>query len=358
MAYLDVTDLNDLQAINATNEKRKPALGIVDAVKDSTASTGEFISPSSREALRSASSLRNVKIPVLKDQSVSVVTTPGFNFIPSNLPESAEYSFTAVDVFSGFRHYPAQHDNNVMDSEWVKKEVMNNVLYAMGNTIEGILSTTMESRKTQLLNFTEQVSATSGDYAFDSTPDILKIKKAAQEETMFFSLEKLMEANELGGNYRIVTNRAGLARQKAEALKYGAGNEKNLQALGFFGADRMYESGNISTSAKFDGYFLRDGSIGIIENHPYDFRAGTQFAGKQWSVSDVELPWTRMRANVYVNNEATEATSLVGAGTDSNMIMTHFSEMAIWHRFHIVHRYNSDLSTRANDIVKIQGLTS
>ena len=358
MAHLDVTDWNDLQATDATNEKRKSQLGIVDAVKDSTPATSEYISPSSIDALREASSLRNVQIPVLKDQAVSVVTTPGFNFIPSNLPESDQYSFTAVDVFSGFRHYPAQYANNAIDAEWGKKEVMGNVAYEMGKTVEGILATTLSNRKTQVLGYTEQVSATTGDYNFNTGTDLLEIKKAAQEETMFFSLERLMDANELGGDYRIVTNRAGLARQKAEALKYGAGNDKNLEALGFFGADRMYESGTISTSAKFDGYLLRDGAIGMIENHPFDFRAGTNFAGKEWSITDMELPFARMRANVYTNNEATEATALVGAGTDSNLIMTHFSEMAVWLRFYIVYRYNSDLATRANDIVKVQGLTS
>ena len=52
------------------------------------------------------------------------------------------------------------------------------------------------------------------------------------------------------------------------------------------------------------------------------------------------------------------ADALVGAGSDSNMIMTHFQEMAVWIRFYIVYRYNSDLTTRANDIVKLKGLTT
>lgn len=360
MAYLDVTDLNDLQVTGAINEKRKFPLGVVDIAKDSTAATSEFISPSTKAEMARVSSIRGIKFPYLKDQTPSVVTTPGFSFIPSNLPESGEYSFTAVDIFSGFRHYPAQHESNVMESEWVKKEVMNNVLYQMGKKKEELIASVFETQKTQLLGYTEEVSATSGDYAFDGTPDILKIKKAAQEETMFSSLESLMNANDLGGTYRIVTQPAGLTRQKIENAKYGTANDKNLQALEFFDNSRIYESKQLTSSVKFDGYLVRDGAIGLVSNHPYDFRAGTSFAGKQWSVSDVELPWLRSRANVYVNNEATEGTALVNAGSpaDSNMKMTHFSEMAIWDRFFIVHRVNSDLSTRANDIVKVQGLTS
>jgi len=358
MAHLDATDWNDIQLTEAKNDKRFSELGIVDAVKDSTPAV-DYIPPSAIEQLRSTSSLRNIQIPVLKDQTVSVVQTPGFNFIPSNLPESDKYAFTAVDVFSGVRHYPAQFDNNQMDSEWTKREVMKNVAYAMGNTVEGILASTLETRKTQLLNHTTQVSQGDGTYVFDAGTDTLKVSKAAQKETMFYNLEQLMAANELGGQYRIINNRAGLSVQRSEAAKYASNNDKNLQALGFLPSDRMYESGNIAAGSDiFNGWFLRDGSVGIIENFPYDFRNDTMVAGKKWSVSDMEIPYARMRANVYVNNEATEATALVGAGTDSNLIMTHFSEMAIWLRFYVVYRYNSDLATRTNDIVKIQGLTT
>jgi hypothetical protein len=357
MAFLNNTLLNDLQSDQATNEKRFSPLGVIDSVKASTAGAN-YIPPSVRESLATSSSLRDSQIPVIKDQTVQVVTTPGFEYIPSNLPESDKYWFQPYDVFSGMRHYPSANANNMLDAEYQSREVLKNVLYGMGNTVEGILLNQLDARKTQVLGFTEQVSQTTGDYAFDTTPDILKVKKAAQDETMFYSLEALMAANEVGGDYRIVTNRAGLTRQKAEALKYGAGNDKNLQALGFFGADRMYESGNITTSAKFDGYLMRDGSIGVIENFPADFRSGTRFAGKEWSVSDMELPFVNMRANIYTDKAATNATALITSGTDSNLIMSHFEEMAIWVRFYVVYRYNSDLSTRVNDIVKIQGLKS
>ena len=186
-----------------------------------------------------------------------------------------------------------------------------------------------------------------------------KFSKAAQKETMFYNLEELMAANKLGGDYRLATSRAGLAVQRSEAAKYGVSNDKNLQALGFLPSDRLYESDNISAGSDiFNGWLMRDGAMGIYSNHPFDFANGTMVDGKEWSVSDVELPFTRMQANVYVNSQATEATSLISGGTDSNLKMTHFEELAVWFRFYVVYRYNSDLSTRANDIVKVSGKTS
>lgn len=358
MAYIDATLLNDIQETGATNEKRFSELGIINAVKESTRSV-DYIPPSARQALSTVSSLRNVEIPVIKDQTVVVNTTPGFNNIPNNLIDTDKYNFVAYDVFSGFRHYPGAYANNMVDQQYAVQQTMRNVLYACGNEIEGILSTNLENRKTQLLDFTTQVSQGDGTYVFDAPTDTLNVSKSAQKETMFYNLEQLMDANELPGAYRIVTNRAGLAVQRSEALKYGAGNDQNLQALGFYGADRMHETGNISPGSNvFNGFLLRDGSIGAYENFPYDFRNGTEIAGKRWSISDVELPFARMRANVYTNTEATEATSFISAGEDSNLIMTHFEEMAIWFRFYVVYEYNSDLTTRANDIVKVSGLTT
>ena len=195
-----------------------------------------------------------------------------------------------MDVFTGFRFYPAQYDNNQIDADWAKQQVMKNVAYGAGNVIETILASTLETRKTQLLNYLTQVSQGDGTFTFDAPSDTLRISKAAQKETMFYNLEQLMGANELPGAYRIVNSRAGLAVQKSEAAKYGNSNEKNLQALGMLPSDRMHESGNIAPGSDiFNGWLLRDGSIGVIENFPYDFRAGTEIGGKKWSISDVEL---------------------------------------------------------------------
>lgn len=358
MAFLDATLWNNLQESDATNEKRFSELGLIDAVKSSTPFT-DYIPPSAKAALQSLSSLRDVEIPVIKDQEVTVVITPGFQFIPDNLAETDKYSFTSFDVFTGFRFYEAAFGNNMIDANFYRDQTMKNISYASANVVESILTTTLELRKTQVLNETFQVSQGDGTFTFQGGTDILEIDKAAQKETMFFNLQQLMAANELPGNYRIVNNRAGLSVQRAEAAKYGSNNEKNLQALGFLPADRMHETGNIAAEDDiFNGFLLRDGSIGMFENFPHDFANNRSFSSHRWTVSDMDLPFTKMRANIYTNTEATNATSLITAGEDSNLIMTAFEEMAIWFRFYIVYRYNSDLANRANDIVKIRGLAA
>ncbi|MGV2452440.1 UNVERIFIED_CONTAM: hypothetical protein POZ17_19710 [Ralstonia mannitolilytica] len=354
---LDATMWLDYQDVNSTNEKRFAQLGVLDLVKDSTQFT-DYISPTARQRLSESSSLRNVKIPVIKDQQIEVTSTPGF-VIPANQEVSDEYSFVAYDVFSGFRHHPALYGNNTVDADFALREKMKNISYEMGKRVESILVTNLEARKTQKLDYTTQVSQGDGTFNFNTTTDTLEVSKAAQKETMFFNIDTLMGANEVGGGYSYVTSRGGLAVQKSELAKYGMANQKNLQALNFPTMERLYETGTIlPNSAVFNGFAVRDGAMGIIENFPWDFRNGTVIDGKKWSTSGIELPFTRMVANVYVNNAATDATAMVSAGKDSNLIMTHFQEMAIWHRFYVVYRYNSDLANRVNDIVKITGLTT
>ena len=360
MTFINATLWNNLQFSDATNEKRFSELGIINAVKNSTAFV-DYVPPSAKEALSKISSLRLAEIPVIKDQTVTVVQTPGFEFIPANLEESDKYNFVAYDVFSGFRHYPSTYANNMVDSDFARDQKMKNIAYEMGNTIETILAARLEERKTQVLAFTTQVnqSSGSGTYTFDTGTDTLKINKAAQQETMFSSLDELMRANKLPGNYSTIASPAGLAVQRLEALKFGEANQKNLQAQGFMSADRIHNSHNISAGSDvFNGWFLRDGSVGVFENFPWDFVNGTEIAGKKWSISDMDIPFTRMRANIYTNREATNADALITSGSDSNTIMSHFEEMAVWIRFYFVYRYNSDLTTRANDVVKLQGLTT
>lgn len=358
MAYINATLWNNLQGSNVTNDKRFSQLGVVDLAADSTPFV-DYILPSQIQQMNTLSSLRSLEIPVITDQTVTVVTTPGFQYIPTNLETSDKYYFQGYDFFSGFTHVPSTYANNMVDEMAALEIKMKNVAYAIGKEMETTLLSVLSSRKTQVLDFTTQVSQGDGTFVFSTLTDTLTVNKAAQKETMFFNLQSLMEANELPGGYRIVTNRAGLAVQKAERLKYSTNNDKNLEALGMFDLSRMYESGSISAGSDvFSGYLVRDGAIGIVPNFPYDFVNGTEIAGKKWSITDMELPFCRVRANIYTSNDAVDASAMITSGTDSNTIMTARQVMGVWVRIYIVYRYNSDLTTRANDIVKIVGATS
>lgn len=356
MAYLDATILVKFQDELAQSESRRTPLGIIDLVKDST-NFVDYISPDLQAKIAQFSSDRPFTIPTILNQEPIVVTTPGFPFIPDNLTESAEYTFTMYDVFSGLRHYPALYANNIIKADFDLQTKITNVLFEMGNVVEGILSTTLDSRKSQVMNFLEQINHNSGGgtYAFTGA-DVLTVDEAAQQATMFAPLSSLMDANEIGGNYAIVTSPAGLINQKLEALNFGAANEKNVAAWGMLPASDMHNSHNISTSAVFDGFFVRKGAIGMYPNFPFDFRMGTEVGEAKWSISDMEMPFLKERVNIFTNTFTANVSGLTASGTDTNTLMSHGEEMGMWLRFVVVYRPNARLTTITNDIVKIQGL--
>jgi hypothetical protein len=359
MAYLDLTVLNDFQAREAVNEKLNANYGMIDLAQASGQSI-DYIPPSVMQLLSTISASRGVKIPALKDQTVTVTTTPGFASIPTNIAESATFGYTAVDVFSGFRFYPASFENNQMDAAWYRDQVLRNVLQGMAVYIDDLIEVVLEARKSQVVDYVTQVSQGGGAFTFDAGTHIVSVAKAAVNETMFYNLMNLQQANKVGGQYRIVTSPAGLVSTEAQYRMHGLSNDKNIQwDQTIIPPDRRFVSDQLAAGSDvFNGFFVRDGEIGLIENFPYDFRNGTILGGKAWYITDVALPYTKMRANVFINTEATDATAVISPATDTNLLMTTFEEMAIWHRFFIPYRYNSALATYPSGILKISGKTT
>lgn len=359
MAYLDSVVLADYQDLTVQSEARKTKYGQLDVAIDSTQGV-DYVPPSVIQKLATASGQQAYKIPILKDTEATATTVPGFANIPINLGLADSYYFTAYDVFSGFRLFPSSFAGSQVDAQSYINDRMMKVTQAMAASAESIIAAVMEARKTQVLDYTTQVSQGDGVFQFDGDTDTLQIGKSAVKDTMFANLNALMIANKLDGDYRVVTNAAGLSAAVTNAMKYGMNNDKNIiQFEPAISANMRYESHAIVPGNDiFNGYMVRDGAIGVYENFLYDFANGTNFAGKQWSISDTPLQNLRMRVNVFRNTEATDATSLFAAGTNKNLLMTTFEEIAFWARFYVVYRYNSDLTTRPNDIVKIKGLTT
>jgi hypothetical protein len=359
MAYLNDVVLADYQDLNVQTETRKTKYGLLDLAIDSTPGV-DYIPPSAVEQMMTASGQQSIKIPILKDTAAVATTTPGFSNIPINLGEAGTFYFSAFDIFSGFRLFPASFAKTQVDIQSYIKNRMDKVTEAMAASAETILSAVYEARKTQVLDHVTQVSQGDGAFEFDAATDTLKIGKSAVKDTMFSNLNALMIANKLEGDYRLVTNPAGLSAAVTNALKFGVNNNQNIvQFEQAIPSNMRYESHSLVPGTDiFNGYLVRDGAIGVYENFLWDFINGTEALGKTWEVSDVPLQNLKMRVNVFRNVAATDATSLFSAGTNKNLLMTTFEEIAFWARFYVVYRYNSDITTLPNDIVKIKGLTS
>jgi len=358
MAFITATILDDLQVTGGIDEARDGNYGIIDLAKESTSKV-DYVDEEVKEKLKTMSGARDANLPYIQDGAITVGTTPGFTEIPMNLGTTATYAFTAYDVCTGMRVFPSLFKNNAISIEAYVKAQMKKLLKGCAAEAESIIETVMEARKTTLLDNTSQVSQGAGTFTFDGATDVLQINKAAQNDSMFAYLQQLMVANKLGGEYGIVNNPAGLAFNTVDAMKY-----QMYQATfkewdqGNLPLGRRFVSDSISPSSDiFHAWLVRMGSLGLVNNFPFDFIEGTEIGTKKWSISNTELPYIKMRANVFVNSEATDATSMVTA-TDTNAIMTTYEEIGLWFRFYVLFPPNSDLTTRASDIVKLTGLTT
>jgi hypothetical protein len=354
MPFITPTVLDDLQATGALNEKRKGNYGMIDLVHQSTKGV-DYVPPSVQAEIAKISGARGITMPYMKDQTVVVNSSPSFT-IPSNMAESGTFTVLPFDVFSGYRDLPAAYDNNVADGAFWNKETLSNVLQAMAVTEDNLIETILEANKSQVLDFTTQVSQGGGVFDFGS--DILSINKAAQKDTMFPLIKSLMASNKLGGQYSIVTSPGGLVSSVTEAMKYQGEQSKYLEwAQSDMPFENRHESNQLSpASDNFTGFYVRNGAIGMYNNYPYDFRIGTKLGDQQWGITNTEMPFLNTRLNFFINQGSTNAESMFA--NDTNMKMTTFTELGLWHRFYLVVRPITDRAASPSDIVKIKGLTT
>lgn len=371
MPYLDPNYLNDAQFRNLYDEHYFQPVGVVELANASTpgamvGAPNGYISQEHEEFLMTADSRRAGNFPFIEDQTVSVSMTPGFQ-IPDNLPNTSNQSFTAVDVVSGFTFYPDSYNNTSVNGEAERNQRTLKVLEAMAKVKESSILSIMEQQKTQLLNFTE-IAPPIGSFSFDGVDDELQIDLAGQNAaSMFFSINKLTESNDIGGRYRYVSTRMGTANKIYQDLSFGEGNSQNKRALGMVTEDDLFESNSIPFEAgqeNFNMFAVRDGGICLFSNHPASFRRNASIAGGRYAftVSDSNLPYLGSQANIFTTEGVTDATGLVSSGlipttASSNLQMTTYEQILFWDRFYIGFRPNSDLTTRVNDIIKIKGLT-
>lgn len=358
MSLLDATVLNTFQDTLTADEKRYDKQGLIKGVTANTVKV-EYISPALKEKMKTFSSERDFEIPVIKEGEATVSTTPGFDNIPENLLTSDKYGFTAVDIFSGFHHYPAQYAENLVEEQFAINVKLKRALYACANSAEDAILTVLNNNKTQQLSYLTQANAGDGTFIFDTgATNVLSVNKAGLKDTLYFDYNNITSNNELYEDNLLITSKGGTNEIIKQMNKYGVANSENLNwASELISKGKIYETQNIAPESDiFNGYLLQEGAVGVYPNFPFDFRKGSKVGTKEWSVSSTDLPFMNMKANIIIDRNAVDATAKIGRGSDSTM--TTSESMGIWFRFYITHPYNSAPSTRVSEIIKIKALNS
>lgn len=351
--FIDFSVLNAYQDKMVQTEKRKQSYGLIDCLKFNTP-MNKVLTPTLKSHLQTVEG-RSTEYTGLKEDVITTTNVESFT-IPAHLSDSEQKTLTSISIWSGFQVYPAWFQNNTIAYEDYLQNKYDEVFSAMAAAKETQIANLLNTNKTQTIDGVAQINGGDGTFAFDATNDWVSANKAAQKDTLFSNLEALFGINKMGGSHNAVVNKGGLTLAINEILKYGAANSENKQFIQN-NLPAFFETLGIAPSTyQFIMYMMTDGAIGGVQNYPFDFRQGTVVGDKKWGIMDTPAPYIGERLNVYYNKEAVDASGL--GDTTSHLRMTSMEEWGFLDKFFLVSNYNSDLTSRVSDIVKVVGLTT
>ena len=348
---LDLTELNAYisSEVDDENKKYNYQSGIIQSAKYNT-QFQEYMTAQIKDKVKNSNG-QQIDISALVDSEFSVQTALSFVF-DANISASAKTTLAVVTAWTGFNEYPGQYGSNAISREVDMASKYRKASKALGKSITESLYTRLNSRRTQV--FSDAIS-NSGE-SFDATGDNYDITLAGwTSNPVFESLVAQFNDNGIDGgmeDFNMVGN-SGLININAYRNQYGQNNDKNLQGNPM--QSFIDSSGKIvnASGTQATSFMMKNGAVAITDVVPLEFVNNFtigQFA--EFGVGDMELPHTGMRPLVYREEAKADATFV--NGSPMSKVIRH----GIGHQFVISTNYNADLTTKVNDILRVEFLNS
>ncbi len=356
--WLDPTTLLDVQFDEAQGEVRKdPRYGILRQMERSTQAARSSMGTIRGDIEQTLSQLEDnvgFQIPTLKEKPIATTSVESFN-IPVNLGESDFMSVSKITTVAGFWYLPAIHASNKISSEDYLRDRTNEVDEALADAREANTIAALDARRTQILPGADKVSFGAANFSFNGATDELEVNLAGQQDNFYMRTAKLLEQV---GTFGMRGDMLGMSEELALApalsawVKAGAGNSENQQndmntPISFM------ESTNIASAAtQGTAYIMKAGALAYVDNSTYDYRNNTQTRdGWEWSRTANILPKLGRGVNLLYNSKGLDA-SQISPGS-SHLVTTGAEMWSFVDKYYIINTYNSDLTTRSNDIVRL-----
>ena len=355
MSVITQTKIAKFQDKVVQTELDQRVFGLNQMFLDSTPKN-KILTPSMLQALQTKQT-RTVTYPALKEDVITSTSVESFT-IPSNISDAEEVTITSISIFSGYKVFPAMFIDNAISREDYEMNKLEEVFKSMANAKEVQQLAFLETQKTQVWNNLTSINNGAGTYAFNTGTDTLDVDLAGQKNGFFNRLKTSFRNNDQSrmGSYSFVTNEGGLTLALDTIATLGQSNASNQQN-GMNAIPKLYGSQNISGgSDQFVGFMIEDGAVGVAQNFPWEFRTAIATSDAQWGITDTNVPMLGNRINTYYNTGKADASAEGGTLAESRM--TTYEEFGFLDKFYLVSSYNSDLATRANNIVKVKGATS
>lgn len=341
------TVLQDIRANYPSNldrdELRLTQDGLLTAVLAMTTSPNSIVSADLRQKAI-ASQGRNLDVPVLRKGTITIKNVRSCTFSGGE----TESDFVRViwkTIVADVTMVPSNYENNEIGYTTDLTKKIRETVEAFKIEMEQDLDTALDTNKSQVYD-----SSIVGD-TYPLTAGAIQVT-SAQTDFFFNDLEAINFADDFNEpRIKVVANHRVMSVVR-KIDNQGAQNDENT-AFTLIGKEFTF-SNRITNEAgaKATGYFMPDGSMGVLTRVDVDARMGhTINAGHEW-VQDT-LPGLPFPVGVQYKKECDDKSAMQATGT-GHLNATLVEHWQFSYDFAIIVPYNTDLTTNASSIRKFE----
>jgi hypothetical protein len=283
---------------------------------------------------------KTLKIPVIQHDGDVVVSNVRSCVVADAENTSALVGVTFATYSTGFTIVPAMYSNNEIDRENDLAKKLKKCARALGAALDNAAIAALEAAKTQVI-------ADSLIYTFSS--DILSVDWDAREDILG-DIEPMMNSNDFYGFVHIIGNAGvrSLIGKLAEKAEYNEVN-KTLEWRGkyFHYSNRIQNDTN--QYATF--YAVESGNVDLLFRYDRETILEGAGAGHTWEMYN--MPYINIPVGLHHYVAVGDQSAIAGDATaDLTCARKEYFGFSVDVAFVVA--YNSNLSTRANPIMKAQ----
>lgn len=341
------TYLQDIRAAHPSNldkdENRYTVNGLLNAVLEMTNSQASIVSPDVKTKAKESEG-RNLDIPVMKKGNVTIKNARSCD-VSAGQSESDLVRVVWKTMVADVVMVPGQYAKNQVAYNYDLSKKLAEIAEKFKITIEEDLETALEAAKTQVYN-----SSIVGD-KYPNVGNAIRVTDD-QRELFFNDLQAINFADDFyNPTIKVLTNHAVMPTV-SHYINQGSGNSTNTNYQ-FAGKDfRFSNQIDNGVGVKATGYFMPDGSVGLITRTDIDARMNHKTGdGTEWA--EDTIPGVPFPLGIKYHDTCSDQSALEANGLE-HLTATKVEHWQISVDYAILTPYNSDETTKAGAIRKFE----
>lgn len=327
------------------NEFRMTNMGITNAYMNQSKAVDSILSPELIDRAMMSSG-RNVQIPVINYQDITVRTTRPIT-IPTFSNNSALVTVTWVTMAFGFPMRTAEHFNNEIDWQTDFNKKYEAMLVKFASTLEGYGATNLNNGKTLLINGVSSGTTVGGHTLASGV--VSETVTLLKDSEIMADIPSMMLQNDFKNNGLDIIGNPGFKSIMQRQEGFGEFNTENKRVQW---ANNNYQWSNAITDASGKNatfYAVPSGNLGILFRVEPDALLRTDLGnGTKWDT--IVLPGLDIPCGTY---EYPGTVDISGEGAHvAHLSRTGQFMLDFAFEVGFLTAYNSNTATRASGIIK------